>query len=106
MDLKGFDEETYMRLNSGHLQPVLDAILTLKSAGVWVEIINLIVPTYTDNVALIRQMCGWIAESWPGCSTAFLAVSSCASPNASPPTPVETLLAAREQARAAGLRYV
>ncbi|RMH30019.1 MAG: AmmeMemoRadiSam system radical SAM enzyme [Candidatus Hydrogenedentota bacterium] len=107
VDLKGFDEETYMRLNSGHLQPVLDAILTLKSAGVWVEIINLIVPTYTDNVALIRQMCGWIAEKvGPDVPLHFSRFHPAHRLTHLPPTPVETLLAAREQARAAGLRYV
>ncbi len=29
---------------------------------VWFEIINLVVPTYTDKVETIRRMCGWIAK--------------------------------------------
>jgi len=50
VDLKGFDEDTYQKLNSGKLQPILNLLKTLKELGVWVEIINLVVPTYTDNL--------------------------------------------------------
>ena len=62
MDLKGFDEDIYKKLNSGKLQPILNTLKTLKELGVWFEIINLVVPTYTDNLDMIRRMCGWIAK--------------------------------------------
>ena len=62
MDLKGFDQEIYTKLNSGKLQPILNTLKTLKELGVWFEIINLVVPTYTDNLDTIRRMCGWIAK--------------------------------------------
>ena len=43
-------------------QPILNTLKTLKELGVWFEIINLVVPTYTDNLDTIRRMCGWIAK--------------------------------------------
>ena len=79
VDLKGFDEETYTKLNSGKLQPILNTLKTLKELGVWFEIINLVVPTYTDNlghhpphVRLDRQGAG------AGPAAALLALPSAA----------------------------
>jgi pyruvate-formate lyase-activating enzyme len=75
VDLKGFDEDTYQKLNSGKLQPILNTLKTLKELGVWFEIINLVVPTYTDNLDTIRRMCGWIAkEPGAGPAAALLAL--------------------------------
>ena len=107
VDLKGFDQEVYNKLNSGKLQPILNTLKTLKELGVWFEIINLVVPTYTDDLATIRRMCAWIAKDLgadqplhfsrfhPEHKLAYLT-----------PTPVETLVKARDAARSEGLRYV
>jgi pyruvate formate lyase activating enzyme len=107
VDLKGFDDEIYKKLNSGKLQPILDTLKILKELGVWFELINLVVPTYTDRLDVIQRMCGWIAKQLgpdqplhfsrfqPQHKLAHLA-----------PTPVENLLQARAAARAEGLRYV
>lgn len=107
IDLKGFDEETYHKLNSGKLQTVLNTLKVYKSLGVWFEIIHLMVPTYTDNPDIIRRMCAWLADNLgtdvplhfsrfhPQHKLAHL-----------PPTPVDTLVQARDLARAAGLNYV
>ncbi len=107
VDLKGFDEEVYRKLNSGKLQPILTTLKTLKELGVWVEVINLVVPTYTDQLDTIRRMCGWLAKHLgpdqplhfsrfhPQHKLAYL-----------PPTPVDKLGQARDVARGEGLRYV
>lgn len=107
VDLKGFDQAIYTKLNSGKLQPILNTLKTLKDLGVWFEIINLVVPTYTDDLGTIRRMCAWIAKELgpdqplhfsrfhPQHKLAYLT-----------PTPVETLVKAREAAKAEGLRYV
>jgi len=107
LDLKGFNDEVYHKLNSGKLQPILNTLKTLKDLGVWVEVINLVVPTYTDDLDTIRRMCAWLANQMgpdqvlhfsrfhPQHKLAFLT-----------PTPVETLVRAREAARSEGLRYV
>jgi len=107
VDLKGFDDAIYRKLNSGKLQTILNTITTLKKLGVWIEIINLIVPTYTDDLAAIRRMCDWLAAN-AGADTPlhFSRFHPQHKLTHLPPTPVETLLRARDIARAAGLRYV
>ena len=107
VDLKGFDEAIYKQLNSGKLRPILDTIKLLKDLGVWVEIINLVVPTYTDNLDMIRLMCGWIARQMgPDQPLHFSRFHPQHKLDQLTPTPVETLLKAREAARAEGLHYV
>lgn len=107
IDLKGFDDEVYKRLNSGRLQPVLDTLKLAKTLGVWVEIVNLIVPTYTDNLDTIRRMCGWIAkELGPDVPLHFSRFHPQYKLKHLPPTPLEILLKARDAARAEGLHYV
>ena len=64
VDLKGFDQEIYTKLNSGKLQPILNTLKTLKELGVWFEIINLVVPTYTDNVAPSAACAPGSPRSW------------------------------------------
>ena len=63
INLKSFSEEIYTKLNGGTLQPVLNTLKILKEMGVWVEVTNLVVPTWTDKPDMIRQMCGWLAEN-------------------------------------------
>jgi pyruvate formate lyase activating enzyme len=107
MDLKGFDDEVYKRLNSGHLQPILDTLVTLKDMDVWFEVINLVVPTYTDDLDAIKRMSGWLVDHiGPDHPLHFSRFHPAHKLEHLPPTPVDTLLQAREIARAAGLRYV
>src|SRR5688572_1684901 len=47
-DLKSFDDRHYRELG-GRLQPILDTIAWLHGAGVWVEIVTLLVPSFTDS---------------------------------------------------------
>ena len=107
VDLKGFDEETYRKLNSGKLQPILRTLKIYHELGVWFEVINLIVPTYTDDLDGIRRMCGWLAENLgPDRPLHFSRFNPQHKLEHLSPTPVATLIQAREIARAAGLRYV
>lgn len=106
VDLKGFDEETYKKLNSGKLAPILRTLKTLRELGVWFEIINLIVPTYTDNLDAIRRMCAWVAkELGPDQPLHFSRFHPEHKLTHLPPTPVDTLVKARNAAKAEGLRY-
>ena len=107
VDLKGFNDETYRRLNSGKLQPILDTLKTYNELGVWFEVINLVVPTYTDDLEMINRMCGWLVQNLgPDRPLHFSRFSPQHKLDHLPPTPVEILVKAREVARAAGLRYV
>ena len=107
VDLKGFSEESYQKLNSGRLAPVLRTLKIYHELGVWFEVINLIVPTYSDDLDGIRRMCGWLVENLgPDRPLHFSRFHPQHKLEHLAPTPVETLLQARDLARAAGLRYV
>ena len=63
IDLKSFSDDIYRKVSGGHLQPVLDTILAMHDAGVWVEITNLIIPGVNDDMQMIRRMCSWLVEN-------------------------------------------
>ncbi|MGO8752031.1 MAG: AmmeMemoRadiSam system radical SAM enzyme [Thermoguttaceae bacterium] len=107
VNLKSFSDEVYRELNSGTLAPVLATLKTLKREGVWTEVINLIVPTYTDKPELIRPMCEWLVENLgPDCPLHFSRFHPAHKLTNLPPTPVEVLLEVRDIARQSGLHYV
>jgi len=108
VDLKGFDEQTYWKLNAGSLRGILDTLKTLGSMEhIWFEVINLVIPTYTENAEMIKRMCGWLADNLgPDRPLHFSRFQPLYKLAHLPPTPVETLVKARDIARAAGLRYV
>ncbi len=108
IDLKSFNEETYRTLNQGQLQPVLDSIKIVKDSGTWLELVNLVVPGYTDDLGEIREMCVWIKDQlgtdvplhfsrfWPKYKLTNVS-----------PTSEETLIKARRICRdEVGLNYV
>jgi len=107
VDLKSFDEEVYNKLNSGRLRPVLETLRTLKEQGVWFEITNLIVPTWTDKYDMIEEMCVWlyknIGADHPLHFSRFTPMYKLTH---LPPTPVKTLEKARRIALDAGIKHV
>jgi pyruvate formate lyase activating enzyme len=60
IDLKSFDEMVYRNLNAGSISPVLKSLTIARDMNVWTEIVNLIVPSWSDNMEMIRKMCKWI----------------------------------------------
>lgn len=107
IDLKGFDDKTYQELNQGRLQPVLDSIKTVHQSDTWLEIVNLIVPGYTDDLEEIKQMCQWIKdEVGPDVPLHFSKFSPAYKLTNLPPTPQETLVNARQACLDIGLNYV
>jgi pyruvate formate lyase activating enzyme len=108
VDLKGFTEHFYRHLTLSHLEPVLDTLVYLKrETNVWLEITNLIIPGENDNEYDIRRMCAWLHdELGSDVPLHFTAFHPDFRLRDHPPTPAETLIRAREIARAAGLNYV
>jgi pyruvate formate lyase activating enzyme len=106
-DLKAFDDAFYRRINGASLQPVLDALVTFKEEGVWLEVTNLVIPTLNDDLALIRRMARWIRdELGPDTPLHFSRFQPQYRLRNLPPTPGETLDRARREALDAGLRFV
>jgi len=107
VDLKSFDEKVYGKLNSGKLEPILNTLKTLKREGVWFEVTNLVVPTYTDDLETIRQMCDWlVATIGPDYPLHFSRFHPAHKLTDLPATPVDLLIEARSIAQACGLNYV
>jgi len=107
VDLKSFSDELYGKLNAGRLEPILESLKTLKRQGVWFEVTNLVVPTYTDKPDMIRQMCDWLVENLGAdCPLHFSRFHPAHKLKHLPSTPVEVLTEARSIARESGLHYV
>ncbi len=107
IDLKGFSENFYEEVCSATLTPVLESLLVVKKEKIWLEIVNLVIPTLNDNPKMINEMCQWIKnnldQDTPIHFTRFF-------PNYKlthlSPTPVSTLESAYNIAKKNGLRYV
>jgi len=107
VDLKSFSEDIYNTLNSGMLEPILNTLKVLDEEGVWFEVTNLVVPTWTDDVDMIADMCAWLYENiGPDYPLHFSRFHPAHKLLNLPPTPVETLDEARRIALDAGLHYV
>ncbi len=63
IDLKSFDDKKYKQMSGARLQPVLDSLIELKKAGIWLEITNLLIPTFNDDKKMIKQMCKWLFKN-------------------------------------------
>lgn len=108
VDLKAFSEDFYRKVTLSSLQPVLETLCYLRHrTSVFFEITNLLIPGKNDDAAEIQAMCAWIVSNLgvevPLHFTAF-------HPDYRfqkyPPTPLSTLIRARDMALGAGLRYV
>lgn len=107
IDLKAFNDNTYLRLTGGRLQPVLDSLKIYKDMGVWLEITYLVVPTWSDDIKEIRMMCQWLYNNGfsktPIHFSRFYPVHKL---EQLPPTPLEILNKASSTAAEEGLQYV
>lgn len=107
IDLKSFSNDIYLKLSAGTLQPVLNTLKTLNEMGVWLEITNLVIPSWTDDLEMIRRMCGWLTENGfaenPLHFSRFFPLYKLTQ---LPQTPVSTLTRARDIALKAGLKHV
>lgn len=107
IDLKSFENDIYEMLNAGTLEPVLDTLKILRDEGVWLEITNLVVPTWTDDMDMIKRMCEWLVnngfENNPLHFSRFHPMYKLTN---LPATPHSTLKEARTIALSEGMHYV
>ncbi len=107
IDLKAFTERFYREICGGALGAVKRTLETVKSAGPWLEIVVLIIPTLNDSPGEIREMARWIKDSLgrdvPLHFTRYHPMYLLTNIQ---PTPVATLERCRGIALAEGLRYV
>lgn len=107
IDLKSFSDDIYQRVSGGHLSVVLDTILAMHDAGVWIELTNLLIPGVNDNMDMIRRMCQWIVKN--GLANSPLHFSRFFPQfkmRDIPPTPLSTLKKAQQIAQEEGVQHV
>ncbi|MFH1191449.1 MAG: AmmeMemoRadiSam system radical SAM enzyme [Candidatus Omnitrophota bacterium] len=107
IDLKGFSDKYYSSFCEGNLASVLNSLKILKEEKVWVEITNLIIPSANDSDEDISNLCLWIKDNLgldtPVHFSRFFPMYKLVDLS---PTPLKTLIRAKEIAQKTGLRYV
>jgi pyruvate formate lyase activating enzyme len=107
VDFKAFDPKFYATITGGSRDPVLQTMKTIRAHGVWLEIVNLLVPGLNDSDEQVRQLARWVKENLgddvPLHFTRFQPMHKLAN---RPPTPIENVIRAREIALAEGLKFV
>ncbi len=107
IDLKAFSDKFYREVCRGRLEPVLQALKIIREAGVWLEIVYLVLPTMNDSPDEIRALSAWIRkELGPDVPIHFSRFHPTYLMKKLPPTPVDTLERLKKIAHTEGLRYV
>ena len=105
IDLKAMSDEAYRKMG-GSLQPVLDTIRGAREAGLWVEVVTLLIPGFNDDLQELWDLTTFlssVSRDTPWHVTAF-------HPDyhrfGNPPTNANDLRQAADIGQEAGLRYV
>ena len=107
IDIKAMDDAIYHKYCGASLSPVLENILAMVTAGVHVEITNLLVTGLNDSIEHVGILCKWMMEN--GLQDVPLHFSRYFPRykwKEAQPTPRNTLLAARETALSSGIKTV
>lgn len=105
VDLKSFDDQHYRKLG-GRLQPILDTIDWLHRAGIWLEIVTLLVPGFNDSKQELRDLTRYVASVSPDIPWHVTAFHTDYKMTETSNTTAAMLVAAARIAREAGLRHV
>lgn len=107
VDLKGFTADQYKEASFAELWPVLDTLKLIKSEGVWLEVVNLLIPAHNDDMNKVREMCVWLKENLgPDVPLHFSRFFPAYKMTHLPPTPIKTLEQAHAIAVKEGIRFV
>jgi len=106
VDLKGFTEEHYQNVCGARLKPVMDTIRLMKQLGIWVELTTLIIPTINDSEDDLRRLATFIFSIGREIPWHVSRFHPTYKMNNLPPTPVRSVIKARQIGLEIGLRYV
>jgi pyruvate formate lyase activating enzyme len=107
IDLKAFEDGYYRKICGARMDPVLNSLVDIRSRGVWLEIVYLMVPTLNDDPDTIGRMAAWIvAELGQDVPVHFSRFHPAYRLSDLPPTPISSLEEARKRCLDAGIRYV
>jgi len=107
IDLKAFSEEFYATVCGARLAPVKKNLAHIRRLGWWLEVTTLLIPGLNDDPGELRQMAAFISsELGPDTPWHLSRFHPDFKMLDRGPTPPQTLDAARDMGRAAGLRHV
>ncbi|MGE4357007.1 MAG: AmmeMemoRadiSam system radical SAM enzyme [Candidatus Omnitrophota bacterium] len=106
VDLKSFSGDFYKKMCGAKLEGVLETIKTIKKMNIWIEITTLLIPGFNDSPEEIRKCAEFVyklGKEIPWHITRFYPHYKMDDIS---PTPLETLIQAREIGLQTGLKYV
>ncbi len=106
IDLKTMQDQHYRKYLGGVLQRVLDTIRWVHEAGIWLEVLTLVVPGFNDSNEELWDIARYIAEVSPNIPWHVTAFHPDYKMTDRHRTPAETLRRAAEIGVEAGLHYV
>lgn len=107
VDLKAIRQEYYRDYVDGELKPVLDGLIQMRKAGIWLELVYLVIPTLNDTDDEFKELAQWIRTNlgsdvpihFSRFHPQYLLKNL-------PMTPEKTLQRAHDISKAVGLDYV
>ncbi|MCM8781164.1 MAG: AmmeMemoRadiSam system radical SAM enzyme [Candidatus Omnitrophica bacterium] len=106
VDLKFFKEESYRRVCSARLKPVLDSIRYMRQLGIWVEVTTLVVPGENDSEEELKGIAEFLVSVDKDIPWHISRFHPDYKFTNYPSTPESTLRTAQSIGEAAGLNYV
>ncbi|MBW1821144.1 MAG: AmmeMemoRadiSam system radical SAM enzyme [Deltaproteobacteria bacterium] len=107
VDLKAFNDDFYKKYCSAKLEHVKKTLQTMNTLGVFVEVTTLLIPGLNDDKNELENLASFIAKSLgPETPWHISRFHPTYKLTDRPPTPVKTLVMAREIGINAGLKYV
>ena len=107
VDLKAYTDDFYKTYCSAKLAPVKKTLKALKQHGIFIEVTTLLIPGLNDNKAELNQLASFIADELgpdvPWHVSRFYPTYRLMD---KPPTPIQSILNARDIGLKKGLRYV
>jgi pyruvate formate lyase activating enzyme len=107
VDLKAFSDSFYKELCGAKLEHVKESLKLMKSLNIFVEVTTLVIPGLNDDKDELENLAGFIANSLgketPWHISRFHPTYKLTN---RPPTPLDTLITARDIGYKSGLKYV
>lgn len=107
IDLKAFNDDFYKTYCGARLEPVKETLKAMKKAGIFLEVTTLVIPGLNDDPRELSALAGFIAaELGPDTPWHVSRFHPVYRLTDRPPTPVATLIDARDIGLAAGLKHI
>lgn len=107
VDLKAFSDDFYKKWCGARLAPVKETLIKMKASGIFLEVTTLVIPGLNDDPEELKALASFIANDLgpdtPWHVSRFYPTYRLTD---RPPTPVATVLQARDIGLGAGLRHV